>query len=468
MTDRKTSPPINEKNKPLAIALIALIALAGVRLFYWYLLEQQVPTHIMEMLGDEPLGLSRIFPFLVNHSAKNVLSQKWVRFFNQDATFYTSPVLGADGTLYLAAVQGRIIALDRSSATKWEYRTDSYDFISGGMFLDRAGNLYFATLTKVYSLSPDGQQRWMTQCSPAKLYQGDHGGTFDGDVMYVSCGNSFHALNKDVGSDIWSLPALDYETSPVVRDGKIFAVRDQRVAAIGSDGVQLWAYPPTLHSPYDPRRASLNLHAAGVWRRRNDLCRRAHGEQTGGNRFADRRIKMGVRCEGVRAISFIAGGRGGRHDLRTNHGWRCVCDRSGWLAEVDLPTAANAFRRSARRADDWFRWHGVFCGGFAGCGAIAGGKTARRFWTFRPVGGFTSAVTGRNPLRGHPRGQRVCDSHDERRLDGSAVAKVSARQFQFRPSRQHTLNFPAWTRRTSTSTRCELRFCSGGNDKHRS
>jgi outer membrane protein assembly factor BamB len=99
----------------------------------------------------------------------------------------------------------------------------------------------------------------MTQCSPAKLYQGDHGGTFDGDVMYVSCGNSFHALNKDVGSDIWSLPALDYETSPVVRDGKIFAVRDQRVAAIGSDGVQLWAYPPTLHSPYDPRRASLNL-----------------------------------------------------------------------------------------------------------------------------------------------------------------------------------------------------------------
>ncbi len=256
MANRKISRPPSLKDKPIVIVLLVIIAVAGMRVVWWYLLEQQAPSHFVKTLADDFPSLSRIFPSLVNRSPNNTLTQKWVRFFNQDATFYTSPVLAADGTLYLATVQGRIIALDSSSATKWEYRTDAFDFVSGGMLLDREGNLYFTTLTKVYSLSPDGQQRWMTQCTPPKIYQSDIGSTIDGDVLYVECGHSFHALNKDVGSEIWSLPALDYESAVVARDGKIFTVRNQQIAVIGSDGVQLWTYPALPHGNFDPRRST--------------------------------------------------------------------------------------------------------------------------------------------------------------------------------------------------------------------
>jgi outer membrane protein assembly factor BamB len=205
---------------PRAIVLIlsAIIVAAACRASYWYRVSRR-----------EPDATARI-PYI-----------KWTKSFGGEQSFVTSPVLADDGSLYLASVRGNVYSLYPSSAVRWEYHLR--EFIAGGLLQDAEENIYFTTLTEVLSVTPSGRKRWETTCSEARMWQDDQGGTFDGNVLYTECGKAFCALNKDDGSQIWTRPALDSESTPVMlKEGVLVFVSESRLVAVDRDGKMLWTW----------------------------------------------------------------------------------------------------------------------------------------------------------------------------------------------------------------------------------
>jgi outer membrane protein assembly factor BamB len=207
-------------SRPKAIVLIlsVIIVSAAWRASYWYRASRR-----------EPNATARI-PYI-----------KWTKSFGDEQSFATSPVLAGDGSLYLASVRGNVYSLYPSSAVRWEYHLP--EFIAGGLLQDAEENIYFTTLTEVLSVTPSGRKRWETTCPEARTWQDDQGGTFDGNVLYTECGKAFCALNKDDGSQIWTRPALDSESAPVVlKEGVLVFVSESRLVAVDRDGKTLWTW----------------------------------------------------------------------------------------------------------------------------------------------------------------------------------------------------------------------------------
>jgi len=206
--------------KARILSFLVVIVAAAVCIFYWYYLVRRPVT-----------------------ASGKIPEVKWTKYFESVDGFYTSPTVGADGTLYIAG--SKMYALDASSVSRWEYRIDLHDLIESGVFQDDAQNIYFSTVNKVYSLTSSGMKRWETTCSaPPKMASSDQGGTFDGSTIYTTCGQSFSAFNKDDGTQLWSMPPLDRETSPVMlKDGTVAFVRERRVFVVDRDGKTLWSYP---------------------------------------------------------------------------------------------------------------------------------------------------------------------------------------------------------------------------------
>jgi outer membrane protein assembly factor BamB len=204
--------------------LILWLVILGVGgyIFYWYRLQRRPP------------GPDRI-PFI-----------KWTKSFDRPG-FYTSPIVGDDGTLYIGSEE--MYSLDPSSAVRWEFRVDLHDLVAGGLLRDEGKNIYFATMRKVYSLSPAGLRRWETSCTQPQIALDDKGSTFDGSRLYTMCGQNFSALNKDDGAVLWSMPALDSESAAVMlRDGTLLVVRYRQMYAVDRDGKIIWKYPQTPYA----------------------------------------------------------------------------------------------------------------------------------------------------------------------------------------------------------------------------
>jgi outer membrane protein assembly factor BamB len=206
--------------KARILSFSVVIATAAGCIFYWYyLVRRPAPTS-----GKIP-------------------EMKWTKYFESIDGFYTSPTVGTDGTLYIAG--SKMYAMDPSNVSRWEYRVDLHDLIESGVFQDEAQNIYFSTVNKVYSLTSSGMKRWETTCGASpKTASSDQGGTFDGSTIYTTCGQSFSAFNKEDGTQLWSMPTLQRETSPVMlSDGVLAFVRDRRIFAADRAGNILWSYP---------------------------------------------------------------------------------------------------------------------------------------------------------------------------------------------------------------------------------
>jgi outer membrane protein assembly factor BamB len=206
------------KGRILRFAVVIVTA-AGCIFYWYYLVRRPVPT------------------------SSKIPETKWTKYFESIDGFYTSPTVGTDGTLYIAG--SKMYAMDPSNVSRWEYRVDLHDLIESGVFQDEAQNIYFSTVNKVYSLTSSGMKRWETTCGASpKTASSDQGGTFDGSTIYTTCGQSFSAFNKEDGTQLWSMPTLQRETSPVMlRDGVLAFVRDRRIFAADRAGNILWSYP---------------------------------------------------------------------------------------------------------------------------------------------------------------------------------------------------------------------------------
>ena len=156
--------------------------------------------------------------------------QKWV--YATDFIF-SSPALGADGTLYfgVAAPTRRLIALAPDGTLKWDFIAG--DTVSSSPVIGTDGSLYFGCAdNKLYAVSPTGQLRWayetggaIRNSSPIIASDGAvYVGSLDGKVYCVEPAGT---LRRSFAT------ANEVRSSPILHNGRLYVTSwDFRLYAI--------------------------------------------------------------------------------------------------------------------------------------------------------------------------------------------------------------------------------------------
>lgn len=209
------------------LLLCGVIAVLAADILFWYRVERR------------PRPYSRKIPRL-----------EWTRAVDPLHFTTTPPLIGKDGTVYVAS-GGGVHAVNPSSVEQWVYRTSESDpVVSGSLSQDDAGNIYFATLHRLYSLSPSGLKRWQADCERAALARTAEGHAFDTDALYTTCDTHLVALSKSDGHETWRLPELQVQSPSAIpiaplllRNDEVIFSRDEHIVASDMRGNVLWTFP---------------------------------------------------------------------------------------------------------------------------------------------------------------------------------------------------------------------------------
>ena len=167
-------------------------------------------------------------------------SQKWM--LATGSNFYAAPAVGADGTIYAGATDGILHALNPDGSQKWSFTTGN-GISSLGIGPD--GTIYAGLdelNAKLYAINPDGTQKWVFSSSADFSYP-----AFAADgTIYVCVGmeGRLYALNPD-GTQKWSFAAAAIiPASPALgADGTIYIASEVgALHAVNPDGTQKWVF----------------------------------------------------------------------------------------------------------------------------------------------------------------------------------------------------------------------------------
>jgi outer membrane protein assembly factor BamB len=159
---------------------------------------------------------------------------------------HTPVSISPDGsTVHFVSESGTMYALNRTTgAVRWSYQFDPRGLYATGRRLpvvyDTAGNVYFAWVSTVWSLTPTGQKRWSLNipCSEAVGPAVSDSGT-----MYFTCDDSIVAVDM-AGSFKWKqfLSASAFDRTPAIGpDGTVYiGAQDGAVYAFSSSGGLNW------------------------------------------------------------------------------------------------------------------------------------------------------------------------------------------------------------------------------------
>jgi outer membrane protein assembly factor BamB len=157
----------------------------------------------------------------------------------------SSPAIGADGTIYVGSWDGNFYAINPDKTEKWRFPAGKYKF-EGSPTIGTDGTIYVVCEDgKLYAINPaDGSEKWNS-------LQGIHFASSpaigaDGTIYFGSYNGSLCALNPDDGSPKWSSPLLGGLSSPAIgADGTIYARSfDNKLYAINpDDGSPKWISP---------------------------------------------------------------------------------------------------------------------------------------------------------------------------------------------------------------------------------
>jgi len=153
-----------------------------------------------------------------------------------------TPAIGVDATVYVGSTDGSLYAINPDGSVKWSYPTGAYVYCSPA--IDADGTVYFGSYTRsLYAINPDGNLKWKfgtgwnVTSSPAI--------GADGTVYVGSWDRNIYAINAD-GSLKWSYPTGDrvFSSPAIGADGTVYVGSDDnKLHAINPDGSPKWSYP---------------------------------------------------------------------------------------------------------------------------------------------------------------------------------------------------------------------------------
>lgn len=141
-----------------------------------------------------------------------------------------SPVVAADGTIYIFDNWGYLYAISETGTLKWHIKTNAN---TGELSLGSDGTIYIAAVMvreldyltngAILAVTPDGKIKWKnTQMEPTK---NTHIITSDSNVIFVAGHYKVVAMNRDDGQIIWEyLYDDDFGSSSMAadKDGKLY------------------------------------------------------------------------------------------------------------------------------------------------------------------------------------------------------------------------------------------------------
>lgn len=171
---------------------------------------------------------------------------------------FSSPVVGADGTIYVGSADRTFYALAPDGTLRWKHQTG--EIIDSSGLLDDRGRVYFG--------SGDGRLRALDAATGAEVWSftADDPKTnqafinwFEGNVaigpdgtLYVPNDNFFvYAIDRDTGAvrwrfkmpdQTWSLPAVDAATGALfVGNNNLLPALGKNTFGLGADGQVSWS-----------------------------------------------------------------------------------------------------------------------------------------------------------------------------------------------------------------------------------
>jgi len=155
---------------------------------------------------------------------------------------YASPVIGADGTIYIGSYgTNTLYALNPDGTLKWKYITGGA--IDGSAAIGADGTIYIGSYDKnLYALNPDGTLKWKYTTGGA-IYSSVAIGA-DGTIYVGNSDNNLYALNPD-GTLKWKYTTggTICSSATIGADGTIYiGSDDKKLYALNPDGTLKWKY----------------------------------------------------------------------------------------------------------------------------------------------------------------------------------------------------------------------------------
>ncbi|MCP4630814.1 MAG: PQQ-like beta-propeller repeat protein, partial [bacterium] len=73
----------------------------------------------------------------------------------------SSPVVGADGTIYIGADVGKVYAVSPDGIQQWAFSTDESDRVESTPAIGADGTIYVGSQDKkLYAINPNGSKKW--------------------------------------------------------------------------------------------------------------------------------------------------------------------------------------------------------------------------------------------------------------------------------------------------------------------
>jgi outer membrane protein assembly factor BamB len=154
--------------------------------------------------------------------------------------FQTAAALGADGSLYLASLEGNLYCVD-SATGKERWRFFTHYQLYGSPTIDSGGTVFFTSVGTMFAVDGStGKEKWRL---PGHSIQGPPAVADDGKVLSIKG----LALPDRKGQKV-SLVALDSQTGDTIWEFNM-GVGDARAPAIGADGTVYVGWEDTWKGP---------------------------------------------------------------------------------------------------------------------------------------------------------------------------------------------------------------------------
>jgi outer membrane protein assembly factor BamB/methionine-rich copper-binding protein CopC len=174
-------------------------------------------------------------------------STKWK--YTTGGAVFSSPVIGADGTIYIGSMDKKLYALYPNGTKKWSFNTG--DYVNYIPVIDSDGIIYMASDFKLFALYPNGTVKWNYTPENGKYISntpviGNDGTIYFGTIKNAySANNTLCALNPD-GTLKWNFVTWSFVellTPAIGSDGTIYiGTEDNHLYAVYPNGTEKWNF----------------------------------------------------------------------------------------------------------------------------------------------------------------------------------------------------------------------------------